>query len=241
MASLVTMMASLDISAPAVRTAISRMVRQGWLVPAKMEAGPGYALSTRAERRLTEAATRIYRTGPTAWDGRWHLVVVDRVAERTARERLRSALAFLGYAPLRDDTWISPRASAELDALFGAEGVRARRFFAVHDGADSELTASGWDVEGLGRAYARWLEDASSLVATAGERPADRDAFVTRSRLVHEWRKFLFRDPGLPRQLLPTTWTGDSAAQFFDDQANRLLPAARRYVDGCLGMPEEVT
>jgi phenylacetic acid degradation operon negative regulatory protein len=233
-ACLVTMMEPLGISAPAVRTAISRMVKQGWLEPVKLDGGPGYGLSDRAQRRLAEAASRIYRTRPPEWDGRWHLLVIDKIAERTARQRLRSALAFLGYALLRDDTWISPRASSELPALLDAERVQSRRFFAVHDGSDSELTAAAWDVEGLDHSYARWLDEAAGLVDNVGERPADRDAFVARSRLVHEWRKFLFLDPGLPRQLLPKDWTGEAAAEFFDEQASRLLPAAGRYVDGCL-------
>jgi phenylacetic acid degradation operon negative regulatory protein len=240
-ACLVTMMAPLGVSAPAVRTAISRMVKQGWLQPVKLTEGAGYGLSPRAERRLAEAASRIYRTRPPEWDGRWHLVVIDKVPERTARQRLRSAMAFLGYALLRDDTWISPRPSSELDALLEAEGVRGRRFFAVHDGADAELTSAAWDVDGLDRSYGRWLEDAAALVGTVGTEPAERDAFVARSRLVHEWRKFLFRDPGLPRQLLPVDWTGEAAAEFFDQQASRLLPAAGRYVDQCLRANGEPT
>jgi phenylacetic acid degradation operon negative regulatory protein len=233
-ACLVTMMEPLGVSAPAVRTAISRMVKQGWLEPVRLDEGPGYGLTARAQRRLAEAASRIYRTSPPEWDGRWHLVVIDKIAERTVRQRLRSGLAFLGYALLRDDTWISPRASSELPALLDAERVQSRRFFAVHDGSDSELTAAAWDVEGLDRAYARWLDEAGGLVGTVGDRPGDREAFVARSRLVHEWRKFLFLDPGLPRQLLPTDWTGEAAAEFFDEQATRLLAAAGRYVDGCL-------
>jgi phenylacetic acid degradation operon negative regulatory protein len=57
---------------------------------------------------------------------------------------------------------------------------------------------------------------------------------VLRSRLVHEWRKFLFRDPGLPRELLPVGWAGEEAAAFFDRETDRLLPGAERYVDRCL-------
>jgi len=63
---------------------------------------------------------------------------------------------------------------------------------------------------------------------------ADQDAFAVRSQLVHEWRKFLFKDPGLPRELLPELWPGEQAARFFDAEASRLLPAARRFVDSCL-------
>ena len=71
----------------------------------------------------------------------------------------------------------------------------------------------------------------------AGRAPgpeSDRAAFATRSQLVHEWRKFLFLDPGLPDAVLPAGWPGHRAAQLFDQAAGELLPAASRYVDGCL-------
>src|SRR5690348_5466265 len=112
-AALVRMLAPLGVTAPAVRTAISRMVRQGWLSPVRLDEGPGYALTERARHRLDEAATRIYRTGAPAWDGCWDLVVVGPL-QRAARERLRSGLSFLGYAALSDSTWISPFRSPEV-------------------------------------------------------------------------------------------------------------------------------
>jgi phenylacetic acid degradation operon negative regulatory protein len=233
-AALVRMMAALDIAAPAVRTAVSRMVRQEWLVPLRLEQGPGYRLTPRAERRLTQAATRIYRSDLAAWDKRWHLLVLEHIPQRASRERVRNGLSYLGYALLRDDTWISPRPSDEVDTLCETEGVRVLRFHAEHDGNDEALAAQAWDLNGLHRSYQRWLRDASAMVGDPEVNLADREAFVLRSRLVHEWRKFLFRDPGLPRDLLPNSWAGDDAAAFFDTQAARLLPGASRYVDSCL-------
>jgi phenylacetic acid degradation operon negative regulatory protein len=52
--------------------------------------------------------------------------------------------------------------------------------------------------------------------------------------LLHEWRKFLFRDPGLPTALVPAEWPGLQARTYFDAQAQRLLPGARAFVDSCL-------
>lgn len=238
-AALVRMMAPLGIAPPAVRTAVSRMVRQQWLLPVRLDQGPGYRLTPRAERRLSEAATRIYRSGVAPWDSRWHLLVVEPITDRTTRERLRAGLTYLGYAMIGDNTWISPRESAEVDALFQSEAVRAERFLAQYDGDDCRLTTTAWDLEGLGRAYARWLVDAKALVGEASGQCSDQDAFMIRSRLVHEWRKFLFRDPGLPTELLPSDWAGDAAARFFDAEAARLLPGARRYVDACLRLEED--
>lgn len=235
-ASLVRLMAPLGIAAPAVRTAISRMVRQGWLAPVRLESGAAYQLTPKAQRRLTEAAQRIYRSGLAPWDRTWHLLLLDKGGDRASRERLRSGLTYLGYAPLRDDTWLSPRVSSEVDALVAAEGVRTRRFLAEHDGDEVSLTAAAWDLDELGRSYLRWLSDARRLIANTEDQGqlSDQDAFVVRSRLVHEWRKFLFRDPGLPPELLPADWPGAAAARFFDEQTTRLLSGASRYVDACL-------
>ena len=244
-AALVRMLAPLSVAAPAVRTAVSRMVRQGWLEPERLPGGPGYALTAKAVRRLDDASARIYRTQEQPWDGCWHLVVTRLPPERSRRDRVRAGLTFLGYAQLDDGTWLGPRWSDEVDSLLEVEQTRADRFTASHDGDTIGLVRRAWDLEGLGRAYARWHDEARSLVAVeVGAGPAgdgcsgvDERAFAARFRLVHDWRKFLFLDPGLPRQLLPADWPGDQAADFFDTESARLLPASTRFVDTCLSPP----
>jgi phenylacetic acid degradation operon negative regulatory protein len=232
-ASLVRLLAALGITEPAARTAVSRMVRQGWLAPVR--AGKrGYALTPRAARRLDEAAERIYRRGDPAWDGRWHLLVIERLRDRAHRDRVRAALGYLGYAPLGEMTWISPRPSAELDPLLEAERLRAERFVASYDGDPRGLLARAWDLDGLARAYQRWLAQASELIAAAGPGTSDPAVFALRSALVHEWRKFLFTDPGFPAALLPPAWPGHEAARMFRTESARLLPGASRFVDCCL-------
>jgi phenylacetic acid degradation operon negative regulatory protein len=233
-AALVRLLASLGIAAPAVRTAISRMVRQGWLDPVRVPAGAGYALTPRAVRRLDEAAERIYRHGSANWDGGWHLVVVERVRERARRERVQASLRYLGYAQLDETTWLSPRASSELQALREAERIRVEPFAARYDGDPRGLLARAWDLDGLARAYLSWLAEARELVEPVGPDAPDEVVFAARSRLVHEWRKFLFRDPGLPAELLPEQWPGTRATEFFHVESARLLPAASRFVDCCL-------
>jgi phenylacetic acid degradation operon negative regulatory protein len=233
-ASLVRLLAPLGITAPAVRTAVSRMVRQGWLAPVRLAGGPGYALTPRATRRLDEAAERIYRHGDQHWDGRWRVLIVDRVPERARRERVRAALRYLGYAPLGETTWISPRGSVELDGLLAAERLRAERFQATFEGDPHGLLRRAWDLDGLARAYRGWLAMAAGLVAGVGPDTTDEMVFAQRSILVHEWRKFLFTDPGLPAALLPVPWPGDDAARLFHAESARLLPAAARFVDCCL-------
>ena len=236
-ASLVRLLGPLGVAPPAVRTAISRMVRQGWLVPARVQHAAGYALTPRAARRLDDAAARIYRTEQPSWDGTWHLLVVTMPSGRSARDRVRAGLSFLGYGPLEDTTWVSPRPHPEADSLLAGEGARAERFSSRHDGDSAVLITRAWDLDGLARSYLRFVDDASLLAEPADG--SDRAAFVARSRLVHAWRMFLFSDPALPAALLPVDWPGAKAASYFDAEAARLLPASNRFVDTCLAAPGE--
>ena len=236
---LVRLLAPLDIKAPAVRTAVSRMVRQGWLEPTPTDAGPGYTMTPLAWRRLDQAATRIYRTRAGDWDRHWHVLVLEQISNRSARERVRSALTFLGYAPIADNTWIAAYDSDEVGTVLATDRAEARAFTAEYDGDPAAMARELWDLEGLAEAYADWLDDARDLAAEApdplGTRLDDDElAFAVRSRLIHEWRKFLFTDPGLPAELLPAGWPGAAAAEFFDAEAARLLPGASRFVDRCL-------
>jgi phenylacetic acid degradation operon negative regulatory protein len=246
-AAMVRLLGSLDIAAPAVRTAVSRMVRQGWLSPVSLPSGPGYELTDRARHRLDDAATRIYRTRDAAWDGSWDLLVLESPAHRSARERVRSGLAFLGYAPLSDSTWISAFPSPEVEQLLTTEAAGFARLRAYDDRA-AERARQAWDLEALAKAYVAWrdfaerlLEDPESELRGIGRAGEDERAFAVRSVLVHEWRKFLFTDPGLPAELLPADWVGNAASAFFAEQAARLLPAASRFVDTCLTEPEKTT
>ncbi|WP_130440102.1 PaaX family transcriptional regulator C-terminal domain-containing protein [Kribbella rubisoli] len=249
-AALVQLLAPLGVHPPAVRTAVSRMVRQGWLEPVRIEGQPGYALTSRARRRLDDAAARIYRTapdgtpvvtgseGPGDWDRQWHLGILREVPNARRREQLASQLAFLGWAPLSDGAWVGLRNDAEVDQILGMEGIAADRFRAPVDDGAVEFARRVWRLDELGASYDAWLIEAKSLVDETGQESTDgngdEQAFAVRSELVHEWRKFLFRDPGLPDELLPDDWAGTRAAEFFDFHAERLGPAAGRFVDNCL-------
>jgi phenylacetic acid degradation operon negative regulatory protein len=233
-AALVRCLAALDIAPPAVRTAISRLVAQDWLLAVKTDSGPGYALTARAASRLDEAGARIYRTRAEPWNGQWQLLVVDRVTDRSRRERLRAGLRYLGYGAIDDTTWLAARASTELEALLASEHVGAERFTAAHDGDTHALARRVWDFDALAAAYGEWLRAAETIVATLDPAGSDEAAFAARSRLVHEWRKFLFTDPALPDALLPPEWIGLRAARYFDNTAARLLPATTRFIDRSL-------
>ena len=232
-AGLVRLLDPVGIAAPAVRTAISRMVMQDWLEPVRLRGGRGYRATARAIRRLDEAADRIYRRTDATWDGTWHLAFVEPPVNRAARNRLRADLGFMGYAELAGDVWVSPYPRSELASVLEHAGAGART--ARADAFDPPPTTA-WDLDALRAAYEHWLGTADDLIAAqaAGHDDPDEAAFAARFHLVHEWRKFLFADPGLPDDLLPRDWPGRAAADLFAGEATRLKPGADRFVAHCL-------
>jgi phenylacetic acid degradation operon negative regulatory protein len=232
-AALVRLLAPLGITAPAVRTAVSRMVRQGWLHPMRLGSGPGYLLTPKAARRLDEASARIYRTGRSGWDGRFDLILLHAALPKREAGRM----AFLGYGSLGENAWVAPRAADEVSAVLAETGLRYERFSASHAAGTTsaaEVVERAWDLGRLGRAYQGFVDDLRPVVTAVNGRSTDEEAYAARFRLVHAWRSFLFCDPQLPAALLPARWAGTSAAGFFDRHSTRLRPAADRYVERCL-------
>lgn len=234
-AGLVRLLDPVGIQAPAVRTAISRMVGEGWLEPVQLPGGRGYRATDRTIRWLDDVAARVYRASDEPdWDHRWHLVLVHEPTERPDRQRLRADLEFIGYAELATHTWISPYPRGELDEVLARAGATARR---VRADLVEPSPLSAWDLPSLAAAYRDFVAEAGELLEDVDEAPdghGDEAAFAARFRLVHAWRKFLFTDPGLPGELLPADWPGREAAALFAREASRLKPAADRFVACCL-------
>lgn len=240
-AALVRLLGPVGIAAPAVRTAVSRMVRQGWLQPTRVGRGAGYQLTPRAARRLDESAQRIYRTGRVGWDGRFDLILFagDRRDGRRRADlsRIASSLAFLGYGRLDDGTWVATTPAPDVDAVLTEAALPYERFAARHHGGHSgamALVRRAWDLDALAVQYDQFTADLKPVVAAVTVRSTDEQAYAARFQLVHSWRSFLFRDPQLPPALLPERWPGTAAAVFFDKHATRLRPAADQYVAACL-------
>ena len=204
---LIRLLEPVGIAAPAVRTAISRMAAQGWLEPTRVDAAPGYR-ATRARSSGSPRPRRaIYRSAPEPWDGRWRLVFVALPGHRSARKRLREELHYLGYAEHAPGVWVCP-----FDRCRGRRGGRPGRRHGPARASRSSLEpdpVGAWDLSALATSYAAWPGLADDLLED-DDRDDDEDeaAFAARFRLVHEWRKFLFDDPGLPAELLPRGWPG---------------------------------
>jgi phenylacetic acid degradation operon negative regulatory protein len=237
---LIRIMASFGVSAQAVRQAVSRMSRQGWLVARRERNRAFYVVTPRGRRRIEELSPRIY--GPVIeWDGRWRLISYSiGEVHRRRREQLRKELAALGWAPLSASTWISP--SDSLAAV--EEAARStltldviHLFAAEYRGpiSDRELLDRCWDVAQIASAYREFIARYRPRFEQELERGdlTDERALVERLWLVHDYRKFAYLDPGLPSELLPAHWPGTAAAALFREYYAVIEKKSQRYFHLC--------
>jgi phenylacetic acid degradation operon negative regulatory protein len=97
------------------------------------------------------------------------------------------------------------------------------------------MASRAWDLAGLDRDYAVLLAEYRPRLAAYRHGLAGREALVARMQLVHDYRRFPFRDPDLPPELLPEGWSGRAAHEVFLEAHGLLRAPAEAYVDGVLG------
>ncbi|HET7265354.1 MAG TPA: PaaX family transcriptional regulator C-terminal domain-containing protein [bacterium] len=240
-APLIRLMAPLGVSARAVRAALSRMTRRGWLRRRRAGRRAFYALTAGGALRLEQGVRRVYRTGAEPWDGRWRLFTyVIPEERRAARDRLRRELLWLGLAPLSRSTWVTTRDLAGvLRRLSEARGLDGA--VALFEGrnlgpaGDRALVERCWDLDAIAARYRRFIATTRPRAAALRRRAAagtisDGACFAEKIRLVDEYRKFLFVDPGLPDRLLPSRRPDREAAALFRRTYGLLAPRADRFV-----------
>ncbi|GAC1537525.1 MAG: phenylacetic acid degradation operon negative regulatory protein PaaX [Candidatus Velthaea sp.] len=236
--SLSRLMAEFGISEPAVRQAVSRLSRQGWMNGRKIGNRSYYAMTERGTERVDKVSPRIYSAPEANWDGQWRMVaysVPERM--RDARDRFRKDLTVVGFAPRGTSLWLSPR-----DVLDAARESAASHdvldyvdfFVAESRGprSDRDLIELCWDTAHIAAAYREFiLIYEERLVKYAERQLDDAQAFVEREWLVHDYRKFIYVDPGLPLNLMTSEWPALRANEIFRAYYASLTPAAVRFFE----------
>ncbi|MFJ8185444.1 PaaX family transcriptional regulator C-terminal domain-containing protein [Streptomyces sp. NPDC096105] len=204
-----------DVGGSTLRAALSRMVAAGDL----RRTGTGYRLSDRLLDRQCRQDESV-RPRTRAWDGDWELVVVTASGRGPAdRAELRTRLAGLRLAELREGVWLRP---ANLDRpLPAALDEAAERGTTRPARPAAELAARLWPLDA-------WSDEARALLGHVGHtgRPAER------LTLFAAVVRHLLADPVLPAPLLPPDWPGDALRAAYADYRRELEGEVRTLVDG---------
>ncbi len=217
LADLFGLLEQLGVNDSQTRTALSRLVADGWLVAERIGRQSFYRLSDAGARRFHAATARIYRDGGSAWDGAWAVALLPEVA-RDRRAELVRQLQWLGFGQLAPAVLVHPAPDGDSLAQLVADWPAAERPVVVagpsqFDPSPDELralVARCWDFSGLDQAYRRFADEIAPLgqALAAGDRLGPLDCLVTRVMLVHDYRRVILRDPLLPAELMPPDWSG---------------------------------
>lgn len=230
LANLQEVMARLRIEPGALRTAMSRLAGDGWVVRDKQGRNSFFSLDAHGRHAFDLATRRIYAGAAPAWSGKWTVAIAPPGVEAPD-------LASFGFVRvngsvfLRPDTADAPDAAAELSGMLVIHGQGVEH---------PENLRSLWPSDEISSAYDGFVSVYSPLldVFSGSAKLEPLDAIAARTLMVHDWRRIVLRDPGLPDALLPENWPGTRARNIAGDLYLRLRDASEAWLDAA-GMPAQ--
>lgn len=238
---LIRWLAPFGINERAVRTAVRRLTGDDWFRTRSAGRRSDYLLTSVSRHRFVDAERRIYAAGPSAWDGRWCIVVLGHPALKPERrDAARRELRWHGFGEIAPSVLVHPCADlAELELALRDLGVdrhaivlrasREERVFG--DGAPlRDLVASAWDLRDLAGEYRAYVRRFEPIVEQLRPLPSSQACFQLRVLAIHDYRRILLRDPELPAELLPEGWVGGEARGVCAEIYRRVEEPAARYV-----------
>ena len=238
LADLIALLASFSLNDSQVRTALSRLVADGWLEAERLGRRSLYRPTETGRHRFAEATRRIYGGPPPDWQGDWHVVVLPAGAERG---ELGKDLGWLGFGSLSPGVMLHPTPDEASLASVIADLPEAARPLVIAGTTAlpappallPALVQRCWDLAALAGAYRGFLAAFAPLgdALAGGFAPAPLPALLARLLLIHDYRRLILRDPMLPPALLPPDWIGREAYAAARRLYRALAPAAERWID----------
>lgn len=194
----------LGIEPGALRTAMSRLAADGWVVRDREGRNSFFRLADAGRHAFDLATQRIYAGGAPEWNGGW-MVAIATPGEKTG---VAEQMAEAGFLRINGGVFLRPRTDDDaavprvLDDMLVIHGSSAEH---------PETLRDLWPGDDIAASYMGVSDAFAPLVAAieAGAETGPLDAMAARILLIHDWRRVVLRDPGLPAALLPKGWPGE--------------------------------
>jgi len=235
----VNALSDLGHSPNAIRQTLFRLTKQNELVARKSGRQKFYSASTYMVKEISFGLEKIFIAPNQEWDGLWTMVQYSFEGnERNSRERLRSILSVLGFAPLGTGLLIHPR--DYVDAIREivrendlGESVRIFRSKQPDREDDMNLVRALWNLEELAEQYRDFLKQVEKIEPLLASL-TDQQAFQIRFYVTLEILNIAWNDPDLPASLEPSGWPGNLARAAAKRLYEQLLDPATAYARGIL-------
>ncbi len=215
--SVIHALAPLGINERLTRTAVFRLVQDGWLESRKQGRRSYYRLTKTGQHYYQRSARRIYASSKPAWDGLWTLLFASLVPE-DKRDALHRGLSWLGYGRMAAGVYALPSNDRPpLDELLAdldlEDCIVCMQAQTDNAGSLQKLVMSRWKLDDLRQHYKEFtVRYRKALRALRCNQPPGGHALLLlRILMLQEYRRILLSDPELPAAMLPANWEGYAA------------------------------
>ena len=214
----------LDIEPGALRTAISRLVRDGWITRLKSGRTSSYRLTASAAREGIAAAGRIYAPLPPANPSGFCLAVLPS-HDPEIRERAMLQMGKSGWSVIAPNALVGPleaQSAADTACLLAVAKTGDIPAWVIDALAPAETVA----------AFGELRSEANLLASALQAAPIDPlNALAARIVLIHEWRRLVLRQPSAGIAILGNNWPGEQCRTTVAGLYHSLIGASAQWLD----------
>lgn len=235
--SLLPLLERIGIEQNAVRTAMSRLANDGWVVRERIGRQSFYSLAKDGQATFESAARRIYALQPSPWTGFFEIVLL-RGQDHRNRPVTQRRMGEAGFGRIMPDVYLRPKVEFQppVPVEDAAIVVETRTITPL---TISDLVGQCWPVDDLATGYSRLVARFSSVL-DALERtpePVPMDALATRIVLAHEWRKVILKDVDLPISDKPHGQSELAARAIVGELYGKLLEPSEKCLEQFFAAP----
>lgn len=241
--SLMQLLEPMGISERLVRTSIFRLTKESWLQAEKIGRRSYYSLTGSGLRRFEQAFKQIYTPKDEQWQGSWCLVFLSQLNPEQRRS-LKEELEWMGFGSFAANVMAHPQIKhVEITPLLQERQVLDDTIVMQSEPQDLLTSRAlrlqvkdSWNLDLLAKSYSKFIEKFRPLWQELQQKNTlnPQECLITRTLLIHEYRKVLLRDPLLPDELLPGDWEGRSARQLCRNIYRAIYQQAEVWLDANL-------
>lgn len=207
--SLLKITSAIGIDDGAVRVAVHRLEKEGWLKKRKVGRNVLYALGKSGETESRLARKLIYGFDVRPDSGKLQMLIM---AEGPGRAEKREILLGNGWGQVSSNIVLSSGSKTQLSVLNGLSENHSH--YLVPLDAESQdiqrLCSRAWALDCMNNEYAKFVGLYQPIAEDMrkGRTYVQSDALVLRILMIHDYRRLVLKDPMLADGYLPENWQG---------------------------------
>lgn len=238
--SLIKFMEEFGISEKLTRTSIFRLTKDGWLSSKKFGRESYYSLSDLAIDRFIKAHYSVYAYYEKENNRDWIVLLTNAVTPVKELE-LSKTLKKEGFANPAKHLYLHPHYKMEYIQDILIRDTLQNEVLLVKGPLQmpmtkevvKEMAHKYWDLKDIENRYQEFITKFRKVFSlqTSIEKFTDKQCFMLRILLIHEYRRALLYDPQLGNDVVSMDWLGKASASLVESIYVHIHHQANKYVE----------